>query len=273
MVTAVTTYLGFRRRDLFDRYCFRPERVLAHREWYRLLSSGFLHGDWMHFGFNALSLYIFGRGLEESYGPGILLVIYLGSIVGGDLVALYFHRNHAYTSMGASGGVCGVIFATLFLLPGTRIILFPLPVGIPAWLYAILFMVGIYLGKRRNDGIGHDAHFGGALVGVLLALALYPDIVLDQKYLLGGVLVLSLGLLWVQVRDPRISAGAIWTFGDEKPKPSLRYQDYDHVRAANEAKARVDGLLEKISRQGLHSLTAQERTVLEQYSRTKQRRG
>src|SRR5262249_11658832 len=136
---------------------------------------GFLHADWRHLGLNMISLYFFGPALEVLFGADQFLAIYLGSIIGGNLLSLYVHRHHEYRAYGASGGVCGVIFAHILLWPGGSIGFFMLPVAIPGWLYAILFMAGsFYAMKAGRDNIGHDSHLGGAIVGLLITAALQP---------------------------------------------------------------------------------------------------
>src|SRR5262249_40143213 len=105
------------------------------------------------------------------------LLIYFGSVIGGNLLSLYVHRHHEYRSYGASGGVCGIIFASIMLFPGMRVVDFYLPVSIPGWLYVILFMAGSFLAMKANNrgNVGHDAHLGGAIVGLLVAAALEPE--------------------------------------------------------------------------------------------------
>jgi hypothetical protein len=221
---------------------------------------------------NAISFCAFSQSLELRYGGVVLLALYFGSIVGGSLLALLFHRNHEYTAVGASGGVCGIIFASLFLLPGTRIMMFPLPIGIPAWLYAIGFLLASYFGiRKRVDSIGHDAHLGGAIVGVLLSLALYPRVVLQQWPMLVLVLGLSGVLLWYLVRNPLVSAGTIFSFDRTGHRSNTRHQGYGQKRVVAEVKDDVDRILDKISKEGFASLSPGERGKLEGYSKAKKR--
>ena len=122
-----------------------------------------------------VSLYLFGRTFEWSLGKTDFLLIYFGSVIGGSLLSLYVHRHHDYLAYGASGGVCGIIFAYLLLFPGAGISLY-FAVPIPGWLYAIGFMVGSFIAlKQAKDNIGHDAHLGGAIVGLLIAAGLHPQ--------------------------------------------------------------------------------------------------
>lgn len=193
---AVLSYLALQNMRLFELLCFRPRAVLEQQEWFRLISSGFIHVGLVHFLVNGVSLYSFGPMIERNQGPATLALIFLLSVIGGNLLALWLHRKEDYTAVGASGGVCGVIFASLFLAPGIEVMIFPIPVGIPSWLYAIGFLLYSYFGMNRpGTRIGHDAHFGGALVGVGVTLALYPAQVLQQGRLLVGVVLLAVVLL------------------------------------------------------------------------------
>lgn len=272
VIMAAATFLTLRNDGSFDRFSFSPERVLRDRQYERLLTAGFLHVDWIHFAMNAISLYSFGPVLEWTFGVVPLLLIFLGSVVGGNLLALYLHRNHVYCGVGASGGVCGVIFAALFLLPGMSVSMFMLPIGIPSWVYAIGFLAYSYFGIRsQRDNIGHDAHFGGAVVGLALAFVMYPALVLQQPLLLGCVLSLSVVAVFALSRNPMVSAGRIFAWGDTPHKSNIRYQDYDHSKRRRTEEAHIDSILEKISLRGMSSLSPKEREKLEAYSATRRR--
>jgi membrane associated rhomboid family serine protease len=154
------------------------------------------------------SLYSFGAAVELFFGPGTFLAIYLASIVGGNLLALLLHRNEDYYALGASGGVCGVIFACIFLVPGSSVQLFFIPVNIPAYVYAVLFMLFSYYGIRAQRGnIGHDAHLGGAIIGLLTATALQPSIIRQNPVLYPVVMSLAILLFVLLNVGPVISRG------------------------------------------------------------------
>src|SRR4051812_24803295 len=123
-VTCVFSYQGFKSWQFTQKYIFHPEAILAGKEYHRVLTSAFLHADWRHLIFNMVSLYLFGSRLESYLGKASFLLIYFGSIVGGSLLSLYVHRHHEYSAYGASGGVAGVIFATILLHPGGSIMSF-----------------------------------------------------------------------------------------------------------------------------------------------------
>ncbi len=172
------SYKGFRDPAFFDRNLFEVGRVLHRREYGRLFMSGFLHVDWTHLLFNMFSLYSFSMIMERILGPVSILIIYFASLIGGDLLALFIHRNHpGYRAVGASGAVSGVIFAAIAIVPDIHVSLFLIPVGIPGWLFGICYVIYSMYGIRTSLGnIGHEAHLGGALVGLATAVILVPAV-------------------------------------------------------------------------------------------------
>ena len=270
VVTLVVTGLAFRDRRLWERLMFKPREILADKQYERMLTSGFVHGDWMHFGFNAYSFLAFARAIESIYGARTLLVVYFSAILGGSLLSLLIHRHHDYRAVGASGGVCGVVFASIFLLPGGSISLLFIPIGIPAYVYAILFLVLSFVMMRRGkDNIGHDAHIGGAIVGLLVATALYPHLMSANPAMYAAVIVLSVVILLVTIFDPlRLLGRGLGSFtGGETSRASERFQRYDDARKRNAKLAEIDRLLDKVSAEGIHSLSRAEREKLDQLSK------
>jgi len=268
--TAIFTYRGFNDPQFVDRFIFRPESILASKEYYRVFTSAFLHANWTHLIFNMLSLYLFGSQLELFLGVPQFLAIYVGAIVGGSLLSLLIHRQHDYRAYGASGGVCGIIFACVFVFPGGGVSFFPFPYAIPAWLYAIGFMLGSYYGIRsQRDNIGHDAHLGGAIVGLLIAAALNPWIIQGSPKLFAAVLILSVLLLVSLWKNP-LSLPTLSVFRPRfRTGTKRRPSDLPNYKLEE---LRVDDLLEKISRTGMESLTAEEKAFLNQTSGKYRRR-
>lgn len=203
LLTLGTTAAAFRDSAMRDRWMFEPRAILAGKQYERLLTSGFIHADWMHLGMNMLTLYLFGEHIEFAYGWGTLVGMHLGSILGGSLLSLWLHRHHDYRALGASGGVCGVVFAYIFLLPGGTISFVLLPIHMPPVVYAVLFLAGSYLADRKGrDNIGHDAHLGGAMSGLLLTAACYPQMVKASPKMFAVVMALGVVILWLLVRRP-----------------------------------------------------------------------
>ncbi|MBN1123775.1 MAG: rhomboid family intramembrane serine protease [Sedimentisphaerales bacterium] len=262
-ITVVVSYRGLMYPSLMDQYLFEPARILRDKEYYRLVTSGFLHADGIHLLFNMYSLYAFGRYIEEYVGIKTFLLIYFSGIIGGNLLSLYLHRHHEYRALGASGGVCGVIYASIFLLPGGSIILFMLPVPMPSWVYAIAFLLFSFYGMRKQLGnIGHDAHLGGAIVGLLVATALHPSIVRASPYLYAAVMAITAGLLVFCLKWPMYLPGGMRQF---IRRPRQGQKQNASKRQADQKE--LDRLLDKVSKSGLHSLSWRERRKLKTISK------
>ena len=268
IVTAIMTFMAFGNAARMERWLFKPHDVLVFKQFDRMLTSGFIHGDWMHFAFNAISLFSFGSSVERNYGPWTFLAVYFASIVGGSVLSLWIHRHHDYRALGASGGVCGVIFASIFLLPGTRISMFFLPVGIPAFVYAICFLLFSFFAQRRgSDNVGHDAHLGGAIVGLLTATALYPSMIAAQPWMFASVLGLSVIIMGILVKDPWHLLERRLDFGKGGPGVEEKFRDYDYNRDRNRKISEIDRLLDKVSIHGVQSLSESERKKLDRLSK------
>ncbi|MBY0425943.1 MAG: rhomboid family intramembrane serine protease [Cytophagales bacterium] len=187
----IFSYQGFQNLVFLDQYLFRVKDILSNKQYVRLISSGFLHGDYIHLLFNMVSFYSFGGILERVHGTFFMCVIYGVSLIGGNLLSLIMHRREPYYSaLGASGAVSGIIFAVILLFPGMEVNMFFIPIDIPGWIYAILYTIySIYGMRSQSDNIGHDAHMGGAIVGILATIAWYPVIVFENWMVVVGVLL------------------------------------------------------------------------------------
>jgi membrane associated rhomboid family serine protease len=265
VVTTIVTYRAFRDPALHERLLFDPRLVLAEKQWYRVFSSSLIHANWPHCIFNLLSLYLFAENVELLFGGLVLLGIYLASIIGGKALGLLVHRNHEYRSVGASGPVCGVIFSSIFLLPGTSVGMFPIPISIPGWAYAVIFLLAAFIGaKKRIGDVGHEAHFGGAVVGLLAALVIAPSACLAYPWQYFGALGLALACLAAFIIDPM----GLKMQEHENYRPHVRDRDYDEARRRNDAKAELDALLDKVGAKGMHGISKAERRRLEELSQT-----
>jgi membrane associated rhomboid family serine protease len=272
VVTCVVSIMGFRSYGFEEKYIFHPERILGSKEYYRLVTSAFLHADYRHLVFNMLTLYFFGPGVEFALGSPHFLITYLGAVVGGDLLSLYIHRHHDYRSYGASGGVCGILFASILLHPGGSIGMMFVPVSIPNWLYAVIFLLGSFYGmKEQNRGnIGHDAHLGGAIIGFLIAAAFEPEYVRFSPWIFGLVLGASLLLLVYLWVNPLMLSAPVAEFW---PSRRARKEKSSGIVKQKQRQLQLDAVLEKISRKGIESLTPEEKTLLESASAEYRRRG
>ena len=267
LVTVAVSYAAFRNPGVEEKYVFRPERILAGKEYYRLVTSAFPHAGWAHVACNMVSLYLFGSILEWSLGKTDFLLIYLGAVIGGNLLSLYVHRHHDYLAYGASGGVCGIIFAYILLFPGAGIGLY-FVVPIPGWLYAIGFMVVSFIAmKTAKDHIGHDAHLGGAIVGLLIAAGLRPEAAAYNWKIFLVVFVLAVLLLIYLWLNPLFLPAP--SFFD---RPFRTKTQRSNLPRHKQETMQVDAILDKIARSGAQSLTADERARLEEVSGKLRRR-
>ncbi len=185
-VTAIVSIAAFNNKSIEYQYILNPYIVHRRNEWWRLLTSGFLHADAGHLIFNMFSLYIFGVGVEgyfnEIFGAKAnlyFLLLYLLGIIVANLPDTFSKKNYSgYNALGASGGVSSVVFAFIMFQPTEKMSVFPLPPIIPAWIFGILYLVySRYMAQRQSDNIGHTAHMWGALWGVVFMILTYPPIV------------------------------------------------------------------------------------------------
>ncbi|WP_298535581.1 rhomboid family intramembrane serine protease [uncultured Algibacter sp.] len=194
---ALISYKGFSDFNFFNKYKFHVGSIRG-GEQLRMFSSGFLHADTQHLLFNMLTLYFFADVVISILSPIQFLLIYIGSLMLGSILSLYFHKNeYNYTAVGASGAVSGVIYSAILLQPGMSLYLFFIPIPIPAYLFGIGYLLyTIYGMKKRIGNIGHDAHFGGAIGGYLITLILSPWL-FQTNLLMIGLLAIPIVLLFV----------------------------------------------------------------------------
>jgi membrane associated rhomboid family serine protease len=190
-ITSAVTLYAFRNNTFFEKSLFSIDAIIGSNDYYRIFTSVFVHANIGHLFFNMFSFYAFATGIEMKYGPKVTAYLYLYSGLGAGILSLLLHRKDKnYRAVGASGAVCGIIFASIFLIPGGSIIVFPIPVPIPAWAYALLFVFGsIYATNRMAGGIAHDAHLGGALAGILTAGTIDYQALTANPLLLGAVVI------------------------------------------------------------------------------------
>lgn len=168
---------GFDDRLFFEKYKFNVGGV-RRGEQIRMLSSGFLHVDTTHLLFNMLTLYFFADAVILELGQFNFIIIYIASLIFGNLLSLYFHKEEFwYSAVGASGAVTGVLYAAILLRPDMDLYMFFVPVPIPGYVFGIGYLLySIYGMKNRIGNIGHDAHFGGAIGGYVVTLVLMPSL-------------------------------------------------------------------------------------------------
>lgn len=184
LITGVVSFMAFSNRELFDKLKFNAWYVKHDREWYRFLSYALLHADWSHLLINMFVFWSFSgvvmQFFERDFGQMAsfyFLLLYIGGVVFSTLFDFAKHRDDIYyNAVGASGAVSAVVFSSIILYPDGRIFFIFLPIGIPSWLFGLLYLgYSAYMGKRNVGNIGHNAHFWGAIFGIIYTMVINPD--------------------------------------------------------------------------------------------------
>ncbi|MDE2219857.1 MAG: rhomboid family intramembrane serine protease [Gammaproteobacteria bacterium] len=173
---------------LLERSLLRPYWLLPRRQYATLLTSGFMHADYGHLFFNAFTLWSFGGVVERAVGPARFLALYAVGLVVSDAGTWLRHRHDpSYASLGASGAILAVLFASVVYYPTGSLYIMPLPVPIPAPLFAVGYLAySWYAARHRRGRVNHDAHFSGALAGLAFVAVTDPGAWRRAFWLLGG---------------------------------------------------------------------------------------
>jgi len=198
------SYKGFNDLSFFRKNEFHIGSIRA-GEQFRMVTSGFLHGDWAHLFFNMFSLYMFGPEVIASFGALSFVLIYFVSLVAGSLLTLSFHNNDFnYRAVGASGAVTGIVYSAILLHPDMSLYLFFIPIPIPGYIFGIGYLLySIYGMKAKNDNIGHVAHFGGAIGGYATTLIKEPNMFVDNTFIV-VVLAIPIVLLYILEKSDKL---------------------------------------------------------------------
>jgi len=169
--------------SLIERGVFRPYALVPQRQWHTLLTSAFLHADLTHLFFNGFTFWAFAFGLERRIGTPAFVALYaFGLALSSAGTWLKQRRNPAYRTLGASGAILAVLFASIVYFPSNAIYIMPIPAPIPAPLFALLYLAySLYASRQAGGRINHDAHLGGAVAGVLF-VALTDFAALEQAW-------------------------------------------------------------------------------------------
>lgn len=160
-----------------------PYNINRNKEYYRLLTSGFIHADYFHLFVNMWVFYMFGSNMEATFkysfgnnAPLYFIGLYIVGIIVANIPNLIRHKNNpTYNSLGASGGVASVVFASIILMPLSKLMIFPIPISFPAWVFAFVYVAySIYMDRRQMDNVDHFAHLWGAVWGVAFIAFIYP---------------------------------------------------------------------------------------------------
>ncbi len=266
IINIVFSYNGFLKKSFFEKYKFNVYEILENKEYIRLISSGFLHVSWTHLLFNIVSLYSFSQIIETSLGSINFLLIYFGSLIGGDLLSLYIHRYHSdYSSVGASGAICGIIFACIALFPEIGIGPMFLPIHIPGWIYGLVYVLfSIYGIRSKDDNIGHEAHLGGALIGLIISIIIEPSSLSENYWIILLITIPCIVFIYLILTKPHILLVDNLFF-----KKQDNYYNIDHKYNAEKiaSQKEIDTILEKINKKGINSLNKTEQAKLDKFSK------
>lgn len=266
IINFIVSIRGFKNYNFFEGYKFHVDKILIQKDYIRLISSGFLHAGWSHLAFNMISFYIFSNLLEQKIGSILFILIYISSLIGGNLFALYVHRNHGdYSAIGASGAVSGIIFACIALYPGLDIGLLLLPIFIPSWIFGVLFvLISMYGIKTKRDNIGHEAHLGGAIIGLLVAIIIQPNAITKNYIAILLILIPTLAFIYLIVSKPHFLLTDKINFKKESAPLSFE-QKYNSEKVDKQKE--LDKLLDKISKKGIDKLSKKEKERLKNLSK------
>ncbi|MBO6184687.1 MAG: rhomboid family intramembrane serine protease [Chryseobacterium sp.] len=195
-ITAIISFIAFNNKEIFEKYKFNVGAIQHRKEYIRLLSAGFLHADIMHLLFNMMTLYFFGPVILEGFGNIGFLIIYFGSILLGNIFSLFIYQKQPwYSAIGASGGVSGVLFAAIAMMPNIGIYFFFIPIPIPGFVL-LYFSYSVYmmLNPKQWDNLGHAAHLGGAFFGLVYAVIIQPQSAIHNSLFIG---IMSLPLIYL----------------------------------------------------------------------------
>ena len=179
------SFIGFKNQSFFKKYQFQIGKIKS-GEQIRMWSSGFLHVDFNHLFINMLSLYFFAGYVVYSLGEMKFLALYLSSLyIGNYLSFLYHNQQNEYTAVGASGAVSGIVYSAVLLYPDMKMLLIFFPIPLPGYIMASIYLIyTIYGIRKQGDNIGHTAHFGGALAGLVATIAFAPSVLISSKFTL-----------------------------------------------------------------------------------------
>jgi membrane associated rhomboid family serine protease len=139
---------------------------------WQLLTYAFLHGGLVHLAFNMFALYMFGGPVEQVFGERRYLLYYFVCVVSAAIAQLIVSAltGTVYPSIGASGGVFGLLLAYGIYFPHTKIILLFPPIPMPARVFVIVYAaIELFLGVTgTEEGVAHFAHLGGMVGGFVL---------------------------------------------------------------------------------------------------------
>ncbi len=183
--TVLISVLCFNNSNNLDKLIFYPYVIKRNKDqWFRFITGGFIHGDFIHLFFNMFVLYSFGDALENGFFRTVFgeyyrlsyIVFYVSAIAMADVYTYLKHKdNSGYRSLGASGAVSAVTFACILFAPNMRLLVMGIPM--PGYVYGLLYLIySTYASKKNIGNIAHDAHLWGAIYGLVFPLLFQPNL-------------------------------------------------------------------------------------------------
>ncbi|NBG65413.1 rhomboid family intramembrane serine protease [Acidiluteibacter ferrifornacis] len=187
LATGIVSAIAFKNRELFQKLEFTPYVVFHQKEYFRFFTHALLHADWMHLLINMLVLWFFGETTEyyfQAYlgakGIFYFILLYVGSVIFASLPTFNKHKeNYTYRSVGASGAVSAIVMSSVIFNPLNSICLYGL-ICFPGIIWAIIYLVySFQMAKKSSDNINHDAHFWGAVFGIVFTIVAIPSTLMN----------------------------------------------------------------------------------------------
>lgn len=184
--TVLVSLYALQNRAFLEKMAFIPSRINGPGEWYRFITHGFVHADIAHLAINMFVLFSFGRIVEQliflvsaRMPVTMYLLLYLSAMIAAALPGYFRHRNNvAYTAVGASGAIAAILFFFILYRPSEKLMLIFLPIPINAVIFGILYLAYEFIMDKKAAGrIAHDAHFWGAVYGIVFGILLYPPVI------------------------------------------------------------------------------------------------
>lgn len=186
--TIITSLYAFYDHSIYGKFMLHPYSVSKGHKVWTVITSGLIHADWMHLFFNMFTFVAFAFTLEQLLGSFKFGLLYFLALILSDLPTIFKHKDHFnYNSLGASGAISAVLFSFILFSPTSKISIMFIPIGIPAWIFGIIYLIYCaYASRNSRDGINHDAHFFGALTGLIFTIIFVPGILQNFFTLLTG---------------------------------------------------------------------------------------